>query len=56
MATLGDKGLMAMFCVTKIVTIIVIRMQSGLNVPLSLFSMLRSFEVLEISDNKVIGA
>ena len=41
----------------QIVTITVIRMKSGLDVPLSfLISMLRSFEVFEISDNKVIGA
>ena len=40
----------------QIVTITVIRMKSGLDVPLSLFSMLRSFAVVDISDNKVIGA
>ena len=40
----------------QIVTITVNSMKSGLDVPLSFFSMLRSFEVFEISDNKVIGA
>ena len=40
----------------QLVNITVIRMKSGLDVPLSFFSMLRSFEVFEISDNKVIGA
>ena len=40
----------------QIVTITVIRMKCGMDVPLSFFSMLRSFEVFEISDNKVIGA
>ena len=40
----------------QIVTITVIRMKSGLDVPLSFFSMLRCFEVFEISNNKVIGA
>ena len=38
----------------QIVTITVIRMKSGLHVPLSFFSTLRSFEVFEISDNKHI--
>ena len=40
----------------QIVNITVIRMKSGLDVPLSFVRMLRSFEVFEISDNKVIGA
>ena len=43
-------------CQQLIVNITVIRMKSGLDVPLSFFSMLRSFAVVEIYDNKVIGA